>query len=48
MALKRFVQEQRQIILHIEGMICSTPHQLLESKWQINYCLIYGDAMYGK
>ena len=31
MAFKRFVQEQRQIILHTEGMICSTPHQLMES-----------------
>jgi len=32
MALKRFVEEQRQIILHTEGMICSTPHQLMESE----------------
>ena len=32
MALKRFVEEQRQIILHTEGMICSTPHQLTESE----------------
>jgi hypothetical protein len=32
MAFKRFVQEQRQIILHTEGMICSTAHQLMESE----------------
>lgn len=32
MAWKRFVQEKRQIILHTEGMICSTPQQLFQSE----------------
>jgi hypothetical protein len=31
MAFKRFVQEKKQIILHTEGMICSTPKQLFQS-----------------
>jgi hypothetical protein len=32
MALKRFVQEQKQLIIHTEGMICSTAKQLFESR----------------
>lgn len=32
MALKRFVQEKTQLIIHTEGMICSTAAQLFESR----------------
>jgi hypothetical protein len=32
MALKRFVQEKTQLIIHTEGMICSTATQLFESR----------------
>ncbi len=32
MALKRFVQEDKQVIFHTEGMICSTPQQLFQSE----------------